>query len=308
MNYEMQLNGHSIQVKLDQGRQKPRVGLLGPVGTYTEEAGGVILNGHMANFDVNYLLTNGDVVRRVDTGEYDIGIAPVENSTEGDVVEVLRALVRTRHLSILGETVRPIQHMLIGKPNELLTEVYSHVQALGQCRGYLLTHYPEIVQVSTDSTAAAVEKIKDKPHAAAIASRRVAEIFGLPIMAADIGDVKGNSTRFIMVGRGETNPTSRDSTTLVFVPKEDRAGILARCLTALASYGINLTKIDSHPSGIMRRYMFLLTLDGHQKDPTVKSAIEDLRTTYCASLRILGSYRKAEIPQGAKEPGDLNGN
>lgn len=309
MNYEMQLNGSSIQIMLEQGREKPKVGLLGPAGTYTEEAAEKILHGNLGNFDISYLPTNGEVVRRVDAGDYDIGIVPAENSTEGDVVEVLRALVHTHRLSMLGETIIRIGHVLIGRTNQPILEVYSHVQALGQCRAFLLSNYPDARQISTPSTADGAVQIKDKPYAAAIASRRVAEISGLPILAENIGDFKDNSTRFVMVGRGETNPTEeKDSTTLVFVPKEDRAGILARCLTALASYGINLTKIDSHPSGIMRSYMFLLTLDGHQKNPVVKAAIEDLRATYCTSLRILGSYRKAEIPQGATEPGDLNGN
>lgn len=311
MNYEMELNGSNIQIMLEQGREKPRVGFLGPAGTYTEEATERILNSQMGKFDISYLSTNGEVVRRVDVGDYDIGIVPVENSTEGDVMDVLRALVHTHRLSMLGETILRIEHVLIGRNNQPIQEVYSHVQALGQCRAFLLSNYPGAIQISTPSTAAGVAQLKDKPNAAAIASRRAAEISGFPILADNIGDVKDNSTRFVLLGRGKTNPTNdpdkKDSTTLVFVPKEDRAGILARCLTALASYGINLTKIDSHPTGIMRAYMFLLTLDGHQQDPVVRAAIEDLRATYCASLKILGSYRKAEVPEGTKEPGFLNG-
>ena len=129
----------------------------------------------------------------------------------------------------------------------------------------------------------------------------------MPILAEDIGDVRGNSTRFLMLGRGETDSTGQDSTALIFVPKGDRPGILARCLTALASYGINLTKLDSRPTGVMREYAFWITMDGHLKDPMVKRGIDDLRETYCSSLRILGSYRKADLPEGVRDPGVING-
>lgn len=312
MNYEIQLNGFPVQIMLSQGREIPRVGCLGPVGTYTEEATNVLLNGHLGNLKVDFLKTNGEVIRRVDAGDYDIGVVPRENSTEGDVMEVLRELVHTRHLSILGETIIPIQHMLLGKPGQPVEEVYSHIQALGQCRAYLLSHYPDARQISTPSTADGAKQIEDKPNAVAIASRRVAEMSGLPIIAANIGDIGNNSTRFILVGIGETTPTGQDNTTVGFVPREDRIGMLADCLRLLAKYGINLNKIDSHPTGnpigIFREYMMLANLDGHWKDPPVKSALMELETTYCAYLKIFGSYRKAEVPEGVREPGVLNGN
>lgn len=198
--------------------------------------------------------------------------------------------------------------MLIGRPGERIDEIRSHPQALAQCRTYLLDNYPNIKQEPSTSTTAAVEIAKLNSQTAAIASRRAAQIYDLPIIAENIGDIKGNSTRFLMIGRGETSLTDQDSTALIFVPTADRPGILARCLTALASYGINLTKLDSRPTGVMREYAFWVTLDGHIKDDKVKRGIDDLRETYCSSLRILGSYRKANLPQGVKDPGVMNGN
>lgn len=307
MSMEILVNNYPVQIKIAEGREKPRVAFLGPKGTYTEEATHTILNGNIDQFDLSLLANNGEVVRRVNDGDFDIGIVPVENSTEGDVMEVLRELVRAHRVNVLGETIRRIEHMLIGRPGEPIEEIYSHVQALGQCRAFLLANYPQARQISTPSTADGVEQIKDKPNAAAIASRRVAEMSGLSILAENIGDMKGNSTRFLMIGRGETQPTGEDTTSLVFVPKEDYPGILWECLGVFRMHGINLTKIDSHPTGRLREYMFMASLDGHQVDDIVRRALTLLEEQYCSSIRRLGSYRKAQLPEGVREPGAING-
>lgn len=295
---------------LAQGNAKPKVACLGPEGTYTEAARHQLLGSYLKSMEANFLPYNATVVQKVEAGDYDIGIVPVENAIEGDVVEVLRELKHTKETNILGETILGIQHMLIGQPEarlEEIKEVHSHPQALAQCRAYLLTHCPKAIQKNASSTAAAVELVKENSRVAAIASRRAAEISNLPILAEDIGDIKGNSTRFILLGRGETLSTGQDSTTLIFVPREDRPGILADCLTVLKLYDINLTKLDSRPTGKMREYEMWLTLDGHIQDSNVSQALNLLDTRYCASLRVLGSYRKAIIPQGVKDPGVING-
>lgn len=303
----LQINRYPVRIELAQGRIRPKVACLGPEGTYTEAARYELMGEHLTEMDADFLPYNATVVQQVESGEYDIGIVPVENAIEGDVVEVLRELNHTKDVTILGESILGIQHMLIGWPGELVEEIHSHPQALGQCRTYLLNHYPNIRQESASSTSAAVEVAKENRRAVAIASRRAAQLSKIPILAEDIGDVKGNSTRFLMLGRGEAYPTDQDSTALIFIPTGDRPGILARCLTALASYSINLTKLDSRPTGIMRQYAFWVTLDGHYKDEMVKRGIDDLRETYCSSLRILGSYRKATLPEGVRDPGAING-
>lgn len=304
---ELLINNYPVRIKLAEGRIRPKVACLGPEGTYTEAARYELLGKYLDRTDAEFLPYNATVVQKVDTGDYDIGIVPVENAIEGDVTEVLRELNHTRHLSIIGETILGIQHMLIGWPGEKIEAVLSHPQALGQSRTYLLDNHPGVEQRPTASTTAAVEQVLKNKKIAAIASRRAAQIYNLPLLAEDIGDVKGNSTRFLMLGRGKTNPTGQDSTSLIFIPKGDRPGILARCLTTLASYGINLTKLDSRPTGIMRQYAFWIIMDGHIKDKRIRESINDLRGTFCSSLRMLGSYRKAILPEGLKEPGTLNG-
>lgn len=304
---EILVNNYPIDIELAQGSTKPRVACLGPEGTYTEAARYELLKEYLAEMDTEFLPYNATVVQKVEAGDYDIGIVPVENAIEGDVVEVLRELNHTKHLKILGETILGIQHMLIGWQGEQIEKIHSHPQALAQCRTYLLDNYPGVKQEPTSSTAVAVELVKTNKQIAAIASRRAAQINGLSILTENIGDVKGNSTRFLMLGKGETYPTGQDSTAMIFIPTGDRPGILARCLTALASYGINLTKLDSRPTGVMREYAFWATMDGHYKDNNVRHGIDDLRETYCSSLRVLGSYRKTLLPEGTRDPGAING-
>lgn len=304
---EILINGSPIRLDMVGGRTKPMVACLGPAGTYTEAARHEMLGESLRKMDAIFLPQNGLVVQQVESGDLDIGIVPVENAIEGDVVEVLRELNHAKNITILGETILGIQHMLIGRPGESVDEIQSHPQALAQCRSFLLQHYTGIKQEPTPSTTAAVEIAKENKNVLAIASRRAAQIYDLPILEEDIGDIKGNSTRFLMLGRGETNTTGQDSTAMIFVAKEERFGILADCLAVLKRYRINLTKIDSRPTGFIRQYAFWVTMDGHVKDEPVKLAVDELKTTYASSLRVLGSYKKAEIPTGAKDPGVING-
>lgn len=304
---EILINEHAVQVSLAQGRMRPKVACLGPVGTNGEEARYRLLGDQLRNMDADFLDLNTTIVQKVKKGEYDLGVVPVENAIEGDVAEVLRELNHARGLNIVGETIIGIHHMLIGWPGEKIREIRSHIQALGQCRKYLLKEYPDTKAETYSSTAAAVALTLEDRSIAAIASERAARIHNVPILAKDIGDIKGNSTRFVLLGRGSTEPTGQDSTAFVFVPTGDRPGILARCLTTLASYGINLTKLDSRPTGKIREYAFWVTIDGHVKDEHLRRGLDDLRKTYCSSLWIMGSYRKSFIPEGVREPGSLNG-
>lgn len=300
-------NYYPVGVSLAQNRSKARVACLGDAGSYTEAARHELLGESLERMDATFLPYNATVVQEVEKGNYDLGIVPVENATEGDVVEVLRELNHAKNITILGEEILGIQHMLIGWQKESIQEIYSHPQALAQCRTHLLNNYPSIPQKESASTSAAAEMVKTNKQIAAIASKRAAQIRGLPILEEDIGDIKGNSTRFLMIGRGETFPTGQDSTSFILIPKGDRPGILAIYLTILASRGINLTKLDSRPTGVMRQYAFWITIDGHIKDEMIKRGIDDLKETFCSSLRILGSYRKAAIPAGIKDPGTING-
>lgn len=302
---ELEISGYPVRIELAADRITPKVVCLGPEGTYTEAARYGLLKGYLDKMEASFLPTNAEVVRKVEAGDYDIGIVPVENSTEGDVIEVLRELNHITDATILGEHILAIQHMLIGWPKQRIDEVHSHPQALGQCRTWLLDNFPNVKQVPTTSTTAAVILAKENERIAAIASERAAQIHNLDILARDIGDIKGNSTRFLMLGRGETYPTGNDNTAIILTV-EDHPGVLADCLVVLKNHSINLTKIDSRPTGKLGEYAFWITMDGHRRDERVKESLDEL-SRYCQQIRILGSYRKAELPIGARDPGAING-
>jgi prephenate dehydratase len=306
---ELSINDSLVQIELRPGRLTPKVGCLGPEGTYTEEARDLLLNGSEHHrIQKDFLQRNVEVVEKVDSGEYDIGIIPVENSIEGNVEDVWKTLIRTNNTRILAEAILPIQHMLIGRKHENILKVLSHEQALGQSRNFISRHYPQAKLQETTSTAKAVEEIKNLPNAAAIASRRVAQNHQMPILAENIGNNSSNATRFLLIGRGETEPTGDDITTAIIYPQENRVGILKDCLEVLVRNNINLTDIRSYPTAEqMGKYLFRMSFNGHQKDIPVLRALQTLKDICSAPSRILGSYKRAELPEGTLEPGMING-
>ncbi|EKD64985.1 MAG: hypothetical protein ACD_50C00224G0003 [uncultured bacterium] len=308
----LEVSGSLVKVELYPGRLSSKVACLGPEGTYTEEAREVLLTGNEQHrMQKDFLQKNTEVVEKVDKGEYDIGVIPVENLIEGDVVDVWKKLVQTKNTSILAEAIVPIRHMLIGRTNEEIITILSHEQALGQSKKFIALNYPKAVLQETTSTAKAVQEIKDMSNAAAIASRRVALIHKMPILAENIGDNPYNATRFYLIGRGETEPTGDDITTAIIYPQENRVGMLKDCLTVLAGNNINLTNIRSYPtSNRMGEFFFLMSFNGHRKDTSVIDALETLKDPkkYNAPSKIIGSYKRAELPEGTVEPGAINGN
>lgn len=304
------VNGSHIKVELSGGRIRPSIGFLGPRGTYTERAKEQLLGTNGQNDAIDHPLSfrNRAVVESVASGEFDLGVVAAENSTEGDVNETLRTLINADgKTQILGETILPIRHALIGNHGYKITEIRSHAQALGQCDKFLREHYPRVKRVEVSSTSIAAEQAKDAKHIAAIGDRRAAEINELKILTDNIGDNPHNATRFFLIGRGETEPTGNDTTTLVFAPSVEKPGVLVESLAIFSDRGINFTKIASHPlpHGKIDQHIFYVSFDGHTKDKEVAEALEVLREN--CNVKILGSYKKAEVPEGAYVPGTWNG-
>lgn len=235
-----------------------------------------------------------DVFDAVETGEAEAGLVPVENTLEGSITRTYD-LLNERTLTVLSETVFRVRHCLIAGHGVRLGEVrrvYSHPQALGQTRGYLAAHNME--GVNYYDTAGAVRMIRDEGlrDAAAVASKRAAEIYGMSVLAEDIEDNPENYTRFLHVGRGSTQPTGRDRTSIAFTV-DNRPGTLVAALHALADRGLNLSKIESRPyAGRPWEYVFFIDFDGHSGETVAAGAIRDL-AGYAGSLKVLGSYPRA---------------
>jgi chorismate mutase/prephenate dehydratase len=173
-----------------------------------------------------------------------------------------------------------------------IERVYSHPQAVGQCRHWLAQHLPAASVVHTTSTAGAAREALGDPAAAAIASRLAGELYGLPVLHERINDRPENATRFVVVGRSDAPRTGDDKTTVGFAVKDEH-GALRRVLEVLDEAEINLSRIESRPSRQRPwEYVFLADLQGHRTDANVAGAIERMRER-CVNVRMLGSYPRA---------------
>ncbi|CAI8008414.1 Bifunctional chorismate mutase/prephenate dehydratase [Geodia barretti] len=201
---------------------------LGPSGTYTEEA--ALLYDPAAELRPFPNITA--VGMAVASGETPQGVVPIENSIEGSVNFTLDLLLSEGSLLIRNEMVLPIEHYLMGKPGtrpESIEVIYSHPQALAQCREYLETRFPSAVRSASLSTAQAVgDAIASTVPAAAIAPRRSAELYSAEILDSGIQDVAANATRFVVLAKTDHPPTGNDKTSLFFTFDEDVPGQLTR--------------------------------------------------------------------------------
>ncbi len=235
-----------------------------------------------------------DVFAAIETGEAEAGLVPVENSLEGSIPRTYD-LLNERSLTVLGETVFRVVHCLIANTGVKIGDirrVYSHPQALGQTRGYLATHGYEAVNYY--DTAGAVKMIvaERRRDAAAIASRRAADLYSAEVLAEGVEDVSPNYTRFLHLGRGSTVSTGRDKTSVAFTV-DHRPGSLNTVLRVFADRHLNLTKIESRPfKGRPWEYVFFIDFEGHALDPVSAEALHEL-TVYAGSVKILGSYPRA---------------
>ena len=287
------------------------IAYLGPEGTYSEEA--ALAHTRFAKSPpraAEAVARSGEsphlvpfasipaAVRAAEEGAADEAVVPVENSLEGIVTHTADILIHHTPLKIRREIVLPIHHCLVLQPGVDPGDarvVYSHPQALAQCRGYLDRHLPGAEPVASLSTAGAVRDMRrsDRP-AAAISSPRAAEISGATVADRDIEDVAGNKTRFVVLADRDAAPTGRDKTSICFDFSEDEAGTLHGALGELAVRGINMIRIESRPDRrSLGRYIFLIDLEGHRKDPAVHEALEGIRAR-ATMFKVLGACPQAE--------------
>ena len=265
---------------------------LGPSGTYTEEA--ALLYDPEA--DLRPFPNITAVGKAVAMGETPEGVVPIENSIEGSVNFTLDLLVSEGSLLIRNEMVLPIEHFLMGKPGTRIEEIeviFSHPQALAQCREYLESRFASAEQSASLSTAQAVgDAIASGIPAAAIAPRRSAELYSAEILDSGIQDVAANVTRFVVLAKADHPPSGNDKTSLYFTFDEDSPGQLYTVMGEFAKRGINLGKIESRPTKrSLGQYIFLVDCDGHRKDSLLGEAIQAVRGKV-STLRVMGSYPK----------------
>ena len=271
---------------------------LGPAGTFTEAA----LNQLVKLGDTKLAFANTtaalDAVR---SGAVVGALVPIENSVEGFVARTLDELVIGEPLVITAETTLPVEFALIAQPGVALaeiTKIATHPHAEAQCRTFIAKHLPHAEILNSSSTAAAVEEIaqsKDRTRGA-IAAKVAADHYGLEVLSENIGDNSGAVTRFVLVTKiGKINERSgHDRTSLAIFIGADHAGALLEILNEFAVRGVNLTFIQSRPTGaVLGSYHFLIDVEGHILDARIGDALMGLKRI-CEDVRVLGSYPRAD--------------
>lgn len=281
--------------------QPLKIAFLGPEGTFTQAAALKHFGHSVKTIPFSSI---DQVFREVDAEACNYGVVPIENSTEG-VINYTLDLFIDSPLKIVGEVSLRIHHHLMSKANSLqeIDKVYSHQQSLAQCRDWLDTKMSCIKRIDVESNAEAARLAENDPKAAAIASSAAAEIYNLDILEANIEDSPDNTTRFLILGKQDVEPSNTatekdpaafDKTSLL-VSSANKPGALYSLLTPLANNGISMTRIESRPaqSGVWQ-YVFFIDIEGHAAEPLVSKAIDEIKSE-ATLVKILGSYPKAVL-------------
>ncbi len=263
---------------------------LGPVGTFTEAALQKITCDSDKKVPYANVTAALDAVRK---GEADYALVPIENSVEGVVARTLDELASGDPLTISGEVTLPVTFAFMTKAGATtIKRIGTHPHAESQCREYIAKNYPHAEVVPTASTSAAAEAVSKGELDAAIASSSAAAHFGLEIREENIGDNSGAVTRFICAQKPGwiPEPTGHDRTSMAVFIDIDHAGALLEILQVFAKYDVNLTFIQSRPTGReLGHYHFIIDVEGHINDLPVGKSVEELREI-CDDIRFLGSY------------------
>ena len=257
---------------------------LGPAGTYSHRAAGAVVD------DVCFRESVTSIVEAVAEGDVERGVIPVENSIEGSVTESLDALTEYE-VAVVREVVTPIRHALLAQNADFET-VASHSQALAQCRSYLESEYPDADLEAVASTARGVEQARQDPSVAAIGHPDNAHD-GLQVLAEDIQDWASNETRFFVIAPVSERDEGGGKTSIVIYPNTDYPGLLLELLEAFADRDINLTRIESRPSGTrLGDYLFHIDFAAGLYEERTQAAIADVEEIIADDgwVRRLGSY------------------
>ncbi|MGE4273179.1 MAG: prephenate dehydratase [Desulfitobacterium sp.] len=279
-----------------------KIGYLGPTGSFSEEALQLFLATQPEIMEPPVELipftTIPKLLNACQALEIEGAFVPLENSTEGQVAVTMDMLGQIENLYIMREFIHPVdQCLLTAKPLDFqeIEQVFSHEQALGQCRDFLETHLPQASQSPCFSTAEAATKISQNPdhNWAAIGPRRSAEIYNLHCLTEKIQDSSLNATRFVFIGHHLAEMSEEDKTSLLIVTG-DTPGSLADALQEFSLRSINLSRIESRPSKKrLGEYVFFVDVDGYVFSPSLQDALWALKNKG-VNTKLLGSYPKAK--------------
>ncbi len=285
-----------------------RYAYLGPAGTFTEQALRSLPAARYA--DLIPCSSVGTALESVRSGDADGAVVPLENSVEGGVAATLDELSTGEPLMITREMLVEVQFALLvraGTGLEDVRTVATHPHAAAQCRRWLAVHLPaaEVVFESSTAHAAALVASGGSTYDAAVAAPVAATTYRLATLASNIADREGAVTRFVLLSRPgpPPPPTGADKTSLVAFIRENHPGALLELLEQFAVRGVDLTRIESRPTGsALGRYCFTIDAEGHVADARVAEALMGLRRT-CDDVRFLGSYPRADSRRSSDRAG-----
>ncbi len=282
---------HEIITTCRLSQLKTKVAYLGPEATFTHLAG-VKYFGPTASYKA--MKSIDEIFKEVEKGRTEYGIVPVENSIEGAVYSTLDSFMKY-DVKICGELQLSISHNLVCKSGNIkdIQTVASHAQPLAQCREWLQKNMPDIPTLPVFSTGAAAQMAANNPNIGAIASELAIKTYELQVVVKKIEDYRGNTTRFLVIGRNSPSRSGQDKTS-VLIGLMNRPGALNEVLTVLSAKNIDLSKIESRPiKGKQWKYLFFIDMLGHIEDPGIKEGCKILEQI-CSYYDWLGSYPLAE--------------
>jgi chorismate mutase/prephenate dehydratase len=270
--------------------ESTRIAYLGPAGTFSQQA--VVKQfgqevEALAETDIDACF------QAVETGRADFAVVPVENSTEGAIGRTLDLVVASP-LRICGEVVLPIHQTLMRKTAERdgIARVYGHAQSLAQCQQWLARHLPHAERIAVVSNAEGARRASQEPDAATLGAEAAAALYDLAVVERRVEDESSNTTRFLVLGKGDAPPSGRDKTSIVMGAK-NQPGAVVKLLQPLADAGISMSRLESRParSGSWE-YLFFVVCAGHRQDAGLAAALAEIDAR-AAFLKILGSYPAA---------------
>jgi chorismate mutase/prephenate dehydratase len=268
------------------------VAYLGPEGTFSHLAA---IRQFGTQVDLQPSQNISEVFLKTERGETHFGVVPVENTTEGAVTECYDSLVES-NVTICGELMLEISQNLLrlGGEMEGIERVASLWQPIAQCREWLRRCLPDVEIIETTSTAQAAKLAAQDETLAAIGSEIAADAYGLQVVESGIEDQRGNTTRFLVIGRETPASSGKDLTSVVFTARKNQSGALHRLLASFAEHDVNLTAIQSRPvKSKPWEYLFFVDMEGHLEDERLAGALREA-AGLAHSHKILGSYPRAQ--------------
>lgn len=275
---------------------------LGPKGSFSDFAAATYAESIDKSYEeqtpqLRAFLTIAQAIKATEEGETDFCVVPIENSIGGGVTITLDTLWEIKTLQIQQAFTLPVQHALISQADsiEKIETIFSHPQALAQCRSWLATHAPNAKLIPSNSTSEPLPRIKENARLGAIASTWGAKMYNLPVLAHPINDFADNYTRFWVLGKQPA--TSGQFTSLAFSLRSNEPGALLKPLQLFSVLNINMSRIESRPTKrSLGDYIFFVDVEASAEDQVMQSALELLKM-HTATLKNFGSYGLVDIKQ-----------